>query len=95
MRCPKCGKQARVGDVFCSKCGTKLVWENEKKEIKKEPVSKRPISIVFIVIMAVSFFFFLVFALIGASVESSFNYLQAISVTFIVFSSIFIIVFFL
>ena len=71
-----------------------MIWGNKKKELKEESVSKRPISIVFVVITVVSFLLFLLISVSVASTEHSFNYVQAISLTFIVFSSIYIIAFF-
>jgi tetratricopeptide (TPR) repeat protein len=94
MRCSNCNSEVKRGDKKCPSCGATLIWPKEKKKTDKAPASKRPISIVFIAIIASAFFIFFIMAIAGASFDHSFNYAQAISVTFIVFSSICIIAFF-
>ena len=93
MKCSNCNSEVKKSDKKCSNCGATLIWDTKKGNHKKVISSKRYISIAFIATMAGSFFFFLIFSMMGALVDHSFNFIQATSVTFIVFSSICIIAF--
>ena len=94
MRCSNCNSEVKSGDKKCPSCGATLVWKNKLNKDKKEPIAKGPISIPFIAITASAFFIFLLISTIMAKVYHAYNFVQTISITFIVFTSICIIAFF-
>jgi len=94
MHCSNCNSEVKKGDNKCSSCGATLIWNNKKREPKRETVTKHPISMAFIGITASGFFIFLLISSVMASVYHPYNFAQTISITFIVFSSICIIAFF-
>lgn len=94
MKCSNCNSEVKKGDKKCAKCGATLIWDNKQKEANKKPVVKSPISTVFILPTASLFFFFLITSIYLANENHSYNFIQAISITFIVFTSICAIAFF-
>jgi len=91
MQCSNCNSEVKKGEKKCAKCGATLIWNVSKKEPKKE-VNKRPISIIFILLIGILFLIVLLVSILPFEKEI---FINSISFVFVLFSPIFLIVSFI